>query len=66
LLGERFRVAKQVGEVKKSVGRATLDEERFVKMLEERIKWADDVGIDNKFTTELFGLIHDQSLMVQK
>lgn len=64
-LAARMEVSKRIGEWKKENGIAPLQPERFQQILSKRLTWAAQNGLDPLFVTQLFDIIHQQSLKQQ-
>ena len=64
-IAKRMDVSKRIGEWKKENGIAPLQPERFQQILSKRLTWAAQNGLDPLFVTQLFDIIHQQSLKQQ-
>lgn len=66
ILAERFRVVKSIGEFKRKMGMTPLDNKRFQKMVQDRIRKGKQLSLPKKFIVDLYELIHQQSLKIEK
>jgi chorismate mutase-like protein len=66
LLSQRFEVVKNVGEVKKLHQLPPLDPDRQKLMLEDRINYAKEMGVDKDFARKIFELVHDEAVGLQE
>jgi chorismate mutase len=63
LIALRFKVVKEISEVKKELNLPTLDQKRFDEMLAVRV--SHNKEIDSKFIKDLFELIHKEALKLE-
>lgn len=66
ILSERFKVVKQIDKVKKDLNLSPLQIERWNRMLEDRIKKGNSLGLSTETITEIMELIHEISINLQK
>lgn len=66
LLKKRMDCAKQIGKIKMDNDLALFQPERWNKLLAERQLWAEELGIRDAFTSDLFKTIHAESIALQK
>lgn len=66
LLAKRMDVVRHVGEIKKLEGSEVLVPDRWRKVLESKIEQAKKHGMSEEFIKDLYNLIHEYSLKVQK
>jgi chorismate mutase len=66
LLGKRMTVIKQVGEYKKSQQLAALDEQRWQQVIATRAELAQQYEVNPELVRELWELIHQESLRLEK
>ncbi|MGK5090313.1 chorismate mutase [Bdellovibrionota bacterium FG-2] len=66
ILATRFRAARKVGLYKLSHDLPVLQKSRWAEIMEARLKLAKRLSLDEDFTTAIFGLIHKESLKIQK
>lgn len=62
---KRMDVSKRIGEWKKEIGMQPLQPERFAQIMAQRIQWAKENGLSEKFTTDILESIHEESLFKQ-
>ncbi len=65
LLSERFKVVKEIGDYKKNKKIQPLDKKRWKNVISNRITLAKRLKLDTAFISELYDLIHKQSLNLQ-
>lgn len=65
LLAERFHVARQVGQHKKTQGLPILAPSRWEAILETKKNMARSLGVDPVFIEDIMNLIHETSLNIQ-
>lgn len=65
-LGKRFDIAKKIGRYKKSAGLPPLDRKRFNEVIKTRTIWGKDLKINQKFIKDIFILIHEETLKIEK
>ena len=66
ILVKRFHYSPQVAKQKWQQGEALLQLKRLKSLLQQRKKWAEDLGLSLDFIEKIFYLIHDESLRIQK
>ena len=64
-ISKRMDVSRRIGEWKKANHIRPLQPMRYQQILSQRQKWAKENGIDADFVTQLFDIIHQQSLKQQ-
>jgi len=66
LIAERKKIAKRIGDIKKSKGMQVKDAKREKDVLDQRKKLAKKLDLDGKFITGLFQKLMDYAKKVQK
>ena len=64
-IAKRMDVSRRIGEWKKANLIRPLQPQRYQQILSQRQKWAEENNIDADFVTQLFDIIHQQSLKQQ-
>lgn len=65
ILGARMRISRHIGEYKKRNNIAILQTSRWDSLLSEVIAKGAQQGLSEKFVTDLFNAIHEESVQVQ-
>ncbi len=65
ILSQRNEKTKQIGEYKKLNNITVLQISRLRKMIQERLKYGNNLELDNNFILKLLQLIHKESIRVQ-
>lgn len=65
-LSNRMDVSRRIGEWKKANGIAPLQPQRYQEILSTRQQWAGQHGLSESFVSQLFDLIHAESLKQQE
>lgn len=65
LIGKRFELVKQLGEIKAANNMPIYQAERWREIIESRTSWGVDNQLDAVFISKLFELIHDKSIQTQ-
>jgi len=65
LLVKRMKIVEVIGRSKKEQQVATLQPNRWADVLEKRIDYGSDLGLSDKFITEVFETIHEEALKRQ-
>lgn len=65
-LSKRMDVSRRIGEWKKANGIAPLQPQRYQEILSTRQQWAGQHGLSESFVSQLFDLIHAESLKQQE
>lgn len=65
-LSKRMDVSRRIGEWKKANGIAPLQPQRYQEILSTRQQWAAQHGLSESFVSQLFDLIHAESLKQQE
>ncbi len=65
MLSERMKVVKEVSEVKKQNNISVLQIKRWNKLLEERMRKAEELNLDKSFVKDVFEQIHKESVNLQ-
>lgn len=65
MTGERMEIARELGIIKKQNNVAIYQPEHLAKMMEDRLKKAEPVGLSKEFINNLFDAIHTESVRQQ-
>jgi chorismate mutase len=65
VIGKRIDLTKKLGEYKKSHNMTILQVNRWQQVLEDRLKQAEYLGLDEKLVREIYQLLHNQSVKIQ-
>lgn len=65
-LADRFKVVRQIGELKQKLKMDTYQASRWEELLAARLTEARKLGLDDAFTEGFFDLIHEEALAVQR
>ena len=65
LLKTRTDIAKQIGEVKKSIGKGVADEEREENLRRKIMKVAQQIGLDETLASKFLNFLLNESIKVQ-
>ena len=65
LLKERTDIAKEIGEVKKTIGKGVTDETREDNLREKVISLGKEIGLDEKIATKFLNFLLNESIKVQ-
>lgn len=65
-LADRFKVVRQIGELKQKLKMDTYQASRWEELLAARLTEAGKLGLDDAFTKGFFDLIHEEALAVQR
>lgn len=66
ILAERINVVKKIGKYKKAHDIRPLDQKRWQEVLRSKLAKGRSLNISEKFIKNLYRLIHDQSLEIEK
>jgi chorismate mutase len=64
-IGKRIELTKELGNYKKNHNMTILQVNRWQQVLEDRIKQAHHLGLDEKLVKEIYQLLHNQSVKIQ-
>jgi chorismate mutase len=64
-LGARFRAVEKVGTLKHAHGLPLYQKARWEEVVEDRVKTANKVNVNEKFTRDFLKLIHKEALRIQ-
>ena len=64
-IGKRIELTKKLGDYKKSHNMTVLQVNRWQQVLEDRIRQAEYLGLDEKLVKEIYQLLHNQSVKIQ-
>lgn len=64
-LSARNAVVRKIGTLKKQQNLAPLQPGRWESVLSSRVQAASNLGLEHSFTTDLFKLLHEESLRIQ-
>ena len=65
IIFRRTEVAAKIGEYKKSHNMTILQVQRWQHLIDDRLKKAKKLGLNEKFIKEIFQVLHDRSIKVQ-
>lgn len=65
LLKDRTDIAKEIGEVKKNIGKGVTDETREDNLREKVISLCQEIGLDEKIATKFLNFLLNESIKVQ-
>ena len=65
LLKTRTEIAKQIGEVKKSIGKGVADEEREENLRRKIMKVTQKIGLDETLASKFLNFLLNESIKVQ-
>lgn len=66
LLAVRIKVSREIGDIKKKMSIPLMDQERYDKLLQDRIKQGLEYHIPRDIITKIWNIIHQWSLTVQQ
>lgn len=64
-IGKRIDLTKKLGEYKKNHNMTILQVNRWQQVLEDRLKQANYLGLDEKLVKDIYQLLHNQSVKIQ-
>ena len=65
LLKTRIEIAKEIGEVKKNIGKGITDEIREDNLREKVISLCNEIGLDESIATKFFNFLLNESIKIQ-
>ena len=65
LLKTRIEIAKEIGEVKKNIGKGITDEIREDNLREKVISLCNEIGLDKSIATKFFNFLLNESIKIQ-
>lgn len=65
ILSERFKTVNEIGNYKKANNITILQIKRWGNIIENRLKLAEQLGLDREFLTKMLKLIHKESIRLQ-
>ncbi|MPM16569.1 hypothetical protein SDC9_62950 [bioreactor metagenome] len=65
ILAQRLDIVKRMGVVKRDAGMTIMQGGRWKSLVEDRLKRAESLGLNDEFIRELLQVIHDESLRIQ-
>lgn len=65
LLSKRLDIARRIGDYKRRNNMAVLQSVRYDELLQRRMKWAQEHGIQSEAAKQIMDIIHEQSVLVQ-
>ena len=65
LLSKRLDIARRIGDYKRQHNMAVLQSARYDELLQRRIKWAQEHGIEPEAAKQIMDIIHEQSVLTQ-
>ena len=66
ILAARFSVVEEINKVKKKQNKPVFDLARENKLLDKISSKSKEIGLDNRFTRILFGMLLDESKRIQR
>ena len=66
LLGNRMKVAEEIGAIKKAKNVAVLQNKRWAEILEKMVADGEEKGLSEEFILKLFKAIHQESISHQE
>ena len=66
LLGNRMKVAEEIGAIKKAKNVSVLQNKRWAEILEKMVADGEDKGLSEEFIVKLFKAIHQESISHQE
>ncbi|MCL5410925.1 MAG: chorismate mutase [Patescibacteria group bacterium] len=66
LLAQRMKIVEEIGGWKRENKISFFDQERYAKMIECRVAFAQELGLDEDFVKNIFQIIHKASLECEK
>lgn len=64
-IGRRIRITKELGMYKKSHNMTILQVNRWQQVLEDRLRQAYHLGLDEKLVKDIYQILHNQSVKIQ-
>ena len=65
LLGKRMDISRRIGEYKRQHNMPIFQQTRYSELLERRMKWALEHGIQPEAAKQIMDIIHEQSVLTQ-
>ena len=65
LIGKRMNISRQIGEYKRRNAMPVLQQDRYNEVLERRMHWAAEHGIQPEAAKQIMDIIHEQSVLTQ-
>jgi chorismate mutase len=65
ILSKRTNIVRKIGEHKRLIGVAPLDQERWKKIIESHLAKAQELNLSEDFIQKLFELIHEYALKIE-
>ena len=65
LMSRRLDIARQIGDYKRRHGLPVLQQARYEEILQRRMNWAKEHGIDPEAAKQIMDIIHEQSVLQQ-
>lgn len=65
LIEERLEVAKQIGDIKHKAGMPVYQNQRYSQLLQARLSWAQNVGLEEKPVRQIIEAIHELAISKQ-
>lgn len=65
-IAERISIVKKIGQYKNKQGIFAFDKKRWKQLLKSNLEKGEKLGLPKKFIKNLFHLIHEYSLEIQK
>ncbi|HZE86846.1 MAG TPA: chorismate mutase [Methylomirabilota bacterium] len=66
LLAKRMAVVAKVGALKKEKHASIIDEKRYEELLQSKAMFAEKIGLSKEFIRQIYALIHDYAVELQK
>lgn len=65
-LAERMKLVQAIGAYKKQQGLPALQPSRWMNVLTNRLKLAEDIGLSKNFVQEVWETIHEEALRLEE
>ena len=65
IIAKRMRVCREIGQYKKEHDMTIVHAQRYSEIIEKREQQGDSLGVDKDFISNIFGLIHQESVRQQ-
>lgn len=65
LIARRMKIVEEVGKYKAKESLPPLDETRWDKVLERRMKWAEEISLNPVLIRQIWNLMHKNALKIE-